>query len=216
MRIVLLSRATCLGTLIALGSVVSAATSPPPAGDEEQAVKNYLRIKYDEFIRKYGLVTGLAYIDADLEPLAPDITSRFLPGIKFYRTKLANDAFEFYSVNLLVAVTPGSDGFDIRTCTDTFFAEPSGKFLQLFRRVRVSSAEDRKAVANAVGRLFASVTSGGSVQDLSAEAAGEGASRVYRSRILQDGRPWRDVTVTFDEQGWVSSVQLLRANATPN
>jgi hypothetical protein len=208
-------RAGYLAVLVTLG--VASHADEPKAFDsaEVQATKAYLRIKYDELIRKHGLVTGLAYIEADLAPLKVSDAPRFLPRTTFYRTKLANDAMEYYSVDLLVAVTPDGGGYDIRSCTSPLFAEPSAKFLQLFRQIRVSSVADRRKVAVAIGQLFASVISG-AVQDLGPAAGGGDPTAVYKARLLHRDRPWRDVAVTFDEQGWVKTVQLAQPNATPN
>ncbi len=176
--------------------------------DRLKAIRDYLSVKYDEVIREHGVVTGLAYLDHELTPLSSDTLASLLPDTRFYRTQLANDALEFYSVDLLVAATTLPAGYDIRATVEPLFDEPSTKFLLLFVGLKAPTAKKQRALAIAIADLFAEVTPEGATRDLGSAGGGE-----CRVRLSSAGRPWRDIVVAFNKNGKVNRIDLQNPRA---
>ena len=191
--------------------LLTAACVPCLGGSEDdclEVIRGYLSVKYDEVIREPGVVTGLAYLDQDLIAVNSAVLAKQLPDTQFYRTQLANDALEFYSVDLLVAATTLPAGYDIRTTVEPLFDDPSPKFLFLFVGLKARTAKKQRALAFAIADLFAEVTPEGASRDLGSSDRGE-----YRVQLLSGGRPWRNIVVAVGKNGIVNRVYLQNSRA---
>src|SRR5262245_54822867 len=127
-----------VGALLTAAVMLSqgGATADPSAGPtrEVKAAQEYLRGKYDDFEPMPNgefHIYGLAYVQewAPLTPLSVGAVQSYLPDTHFYQTIVHTPNYEYLKVETLVAVTPQSAGFDVRSCLSPTYDEVSTRFL---------------------------------------------------------------------------------------
>jgi hypothetical protein len=176
--------------------------------DELAAAQKYLQRKYDDFepapdgsFHLYGLAYIAAW--APLTPLDPEVTRRFLPEVRFYRTTLHTPNYEYLEVETLVAVRPTARGYDVRSCLSPVYDDVSTKFLAMFESLVVPESQDALDLTRVIAQLLAEITYKGRVGQVSSDGT------TYRAELWSDQLHWRDILVKVSNGRSVDTVAVF-------
>jgi len=184
---------------------------PAPA-----AIRRYLRAHFDEVNYRNGssFTTGLAYVGAPLVAVQNDRLQRFMPGTRFFRTKLANADYEDGQVEVLVSYRHGSESDDARSESDDVRSllppsrPQSHKFFAQFVGLSASRRIDQKEIAVGIADLLGAITYDGVASPLPSRGM------VVRAELRRGGRRFRDIEITAPS-GRVDSVAVTNPNRPP-
>jgi RNA polymerase sigma factor (sigma-70 family) len=166
-----------------------------------EVVTQYLRKKYpeqgDDAAGRRRLVPGTKVTEVDNALLRKQ-----LPRTRFFLTKLDTDFFDYWEVPLLVSASVADGKVIFRESFSPVFTDVPGKFLAQFRGLQARSADDRKAVGEAIGNLLQRITERGELRN------GNFSSLRGRIELWSAGHGWRDIHFEFDLHGRLQSVSL--------
>jgi hypothetical protein len=184
------------------------AADPAPA-----AIRRYLRAHFDEINYRAGssYTTGLAYVGAPLVAVQNDRLQPFMPGTRFFRTKLANADYEDGQVEVLVSYRRGSESDDARSESDDVRSllpprwPQSHKFFAQFVGLSASRRLDQKEIAVGIADLLGAITYDGIASPLPSRGM------VVRAELRRGGRRFRDIEITAPS-GRVASIAVMNPN----
>jgi RNA polymerase sigma factor (sigma-70 family) len=131
-----------------------------PAAQETvsvDVVARYLRKKYPEEGDRSDGRLRLAPGTKVTELRSP-VLRKHLPDTRFFLTTLKTDYLSYLEVPLLVSASVADGKVVFRECFSTLFTDVSADFLAQFRGLETRTADDRKALGEAIATLFTEVT----------------------------------------------------------
>lgn len=179
-------------------------SSEPPVDAAPAAIKTYLRAHYDEVDYSHGgaFMTGPAYLGEPLVEVRNERLQRFLPGTRFFTTKIENTDIEDKEIETLVSFRHGSDDDDIRTLFSPTYGRPSRKFFGQFLHLPAPTKQDEKEIALGLAELLAAITYEGVARLYPWQAGKIGAELRYA------GEHWLDIEITGDRHDRVQKIIL--------
>lgn len=135
---------------------------------------------------------------APIEPVALRALNKALPDIRFFTTHLLTGYFEYWELEVAVAVNRQGP---IAVYYSPVYDESPPTFVKLLENAQAADSETQFAVANDIASLFARITYKGAIRGAQFQ------SGAYSAELWHDHLYWRHISISF-AAGHVSSVML--------
>ena len=184
-------------------TITISASGPKKEVPSVKAIQKHLSQRYP--VKSPRVAGELQFeLETSLIEFAAPAIRRADSTLRLYRTSFSTGHFEYPEVEVAVAAWMEGGVLKTAECLSPVYTGESTSFIGRFRGLKGKSAAEREKLANEICEVFSGITYRGRT------VGGRLDNDEYRADLWHDKMKWRTMQVTFDGNGAIRLVKLVR------